>query len=73
MLISVISNFIHFGPLLVLGTWAVWKIIANIRFNMKYHLPSVVPGLPLLGNIHQLPSEDTCLYFEELAKKYGEM
>jgi hypothetical protein len=73
MLIAILPNFIYLGPLLVLRTWAVWKIIAHIQFNRKYRLPNIVPGLPLLGNIHQLPSKDACLHFEQLAKRYGEM
>jgi hypothetical protein len=42
-------------------------------FNKKYNLPNLVPGLPLIGNAHQIPLHDSCLYFQTLAKKYGEM
>ena len=59
--------------LLLLGALLAWRVFENMRFKTKYRLPNVVPGLPFLGNIHQIPSEGSCLYFEELAKKYGEM
>ncbi|RKK12166.1 hypothetical protein BFJ66_g10945 [Fusarium oxysporum f. sp. cepae] len=42
-------------------------------FNKKYKLPNLVPGLPLIGNAHQIPLHDSCLHFQTLAKKYGEM
>lgn len=46
---------------------------ASLRFHAKYKFPNLVPGLPVVGNILQIPKQDPRLHFTKLAKQYGEM
>ncbi|KEF62901.1 uncharacterized protein A1O9_00875 [Exophiala aquamarina CBS 119918] len=48
-------------------------IIQKIHFRAKYKFPNPVPGLPIVGNMLQVPKEDSRMYFAKLAKQYGEM
>lgn len=59
--------------LLCLAIFIASTIFTNIRANRKYKLPNLVPGLPIIGNTHQLPSHNLCLHAEQLAKEYGDM
>ena len=36
------------------------------------HLPPGPPGLPLVGNLFDIPKTDQWVYFYEQSKKYGE-
>ncbi|KAF5981717.1 cytochrome p450 [Fusarium bulbicola] len=58
---------------LVILSWLLWRIIEEKRFERRYRLPNLVPGLPLIGNSHQIPPDNALLHFQKLAKKYGEM
>ncbi|KAF7952284.1 uncharacterized protein EAE97_001781 [Botrytis byssoidea] len=49
----------------------LWSSILSTSSKKKYSLPNLVPGLPIIGNTHQLPSQDFCLRVEQLAKSYG--
>lgn len=63
-------------PLLVLGALAAFILqyaISKYRFNRKYKLPNVVPGLPILGNSLQVPFPAAGMWGVEMAKKYEEM
>jgi hypothetical protein len=68
-----VDRLMYLTLVLLLVGWIVWKVVGNLKFNAKYRLPNVVPGLPLIGNVHQLPREAACLHFEKLAKQYGEV
>ncbi|THV45592.1 hypothetical protein BGAL_0471g00020 [Botrytis galanthina] len=57
--------------LLSIITFILWSSILNTSSKKKYHLPNLVPGLPIIGNAHQIPSQDFCLHVEKLAKSYG--
>lgn len=54
-------------------SWFIWKLVEEKRFERRYRLPNLVPGLPLIGNGHQIPPGGTVLHFQKLAKQYGEM
>lgn len=58
------------GCLLVL--LVIKQLIARRKFNRKYKLPPVVPGLPILGNALNMPFPGG-MWGVEMAKKYGEM
>ncbi|KAH0438512.1 cytochrome P450 [Colletotrichum camelliae] len=53
--------------------WMVQKSLKATQFKRQYRLPNPVPGLPLIGNAHQIPRDLPYLFFHDLAKKYGEM
>lgn len=69
---SVWDRVVFLGPLFLI-VWIFWIFVENLKFKAKYRFPNVVPGLPILGNVHQLPTDAACLHFEKLAEKYGEM
>lgn len=55
--------------------WLLYRTVAFFRFRHKYNFPNLVPGVPLFGNMLQIP-KDTAgrrLYLHQLAEKYGEM
>ncbi|KAK1846901.1 cytochrome p450 [Colletotrichum chrysophilum] len=58
---------------ILLLAWLVRKFVKVIQFKKRYRLPNPVPGLPLLGNAHQIPRDLPYLFFQDLATKYGEM
>ncbi|KAF4808755.1 Cytochrome P450 monooxygenase patH [Colletotrichum siamense] len=58
---------------ILLLAWLVRKFVKVIQFKKRYRLPNPVPGLPLIGNAHQIPRDLPYLFFQDLAKKYGEM
>lgn len=56
---------------LVVGVLAlVWK---KIQFRLKYKLPPGPRGLPVFGNVFQIPLMHQGPYLSEQAEKYGEM
>lgn len=60
----------------IAGTIAVLLLryaILTYRYNKKYKLPNVVPGLPIIGNALQIPFPAGGMWGVETAKKYGEM
>lgn len=58
---------------LFVTSYIAWSVFSICREKNKYKLPNLVPGLPIIGNVHQLPSHDLCLHVEQLAKTYGDM
>ncbi|KAE9574997.1 hypothetical protein CGMCC3_g8928 [Colletotrichum fructicola] len=58
---------------ILLLAWLVGKFVKVIQFKKRYRLPNPVPGLPIIGNAHQIPRDLPYLFFQDLAKKYGEM
>ncbi|KAK7681815.1 hypothetical protein QCA50_015162 [Cerrena zonata] len=54
---------------LVILTWVVYRISRIGRRDVG--LPPGPPTLPILGNIHQFPSQYAHLQFTEWARKYG--
>lgn len=69
---EVSSRIVYLAPLLIVG-WIFWKVVEKISFKQKYCFPNLVPGLPIIGNLHQLPTDAACLHFQKLAQKYGDM
>jgi len=65
------GNFIAVATLLSLAGFIAWTIFDSIRAKKKYNYPNLVPGLPIIGNTHQLPPHDLCLHVEKLARKYN--
>ncbi|ETS85971.1 hypothetical protein PFICI_03996 [Pestalotiopsis fici W106-1] len=61
------------GSVLLLFIWIAWKVTERVRSAKKYNLPNLIPGLPLVGNAHQIPASNACLHFQDLAKRHGEM
>ncbi|KAF0320397.1 cytochrome P450 [Colletotrichum asianum] len=61
------------GLLILLLAWLVRKLVKVMQFKKRYRLPNPVPGLPLIGNAHQIPRDLPYLFFQDLAKKHGEM
>jgi len=61
-------------PLLLVGAaWASWLLFEDVNVRRKYRFPPIVPGLPLVGNIFQMPKSDQGPYLKRLGEKYGEM
>lgn len=58
--------------LLAVLSFAGKRMISFIRWQRDYRLPPRVPGLPLLGNIFQVPFPSG-MYLKALAEKHGEM
>ena len=52
---------------------AVLRFVQARRYHARYRYPNLVPGLPIIGNAHQVPSEHQVLHFQKLAQQYGEM
>ncbi|TCD70730.1 hypothetical protein EIP91_002106 [Steccherinum ochraceum] len=58
--------------LLALTVIAVWIVVAEVRtFIRRRHLPPGPPGLPLLGNALQMPTDLPWKHFHEYGKTYG--
>jgi len=55
----------------VLGGILLYTISSSGRKN-KLPLPPGPKRLPLIGNVHQMPTENPWLAFREWGKKYGE-
>ncbi|KAJ3547665.1 hypothetical protein NM208_g1403 [Fusarium decemcellulare] len=55
--------------------WLLYRTVLVLRFHHKYNFPNLVPGVPLFGNMLQIPTDtaERRLYLHKLAKKYGEM
>ncbi|KAI0325964.1 cytochrome P450 [Cubamyces sp. BRFM 1775] len=47
--------------------------MAPLFGSRSKHLPPGPPGLPILGNLTQIPSSDQWVYFYNLSKKYGDV
>ena len=63
------------GILVVVATAGLLATVLRNRYNPKanYRLPNLVPGLPIFGNIFQIPREDPYLHMEKLSQHYGDM
>jgi len=46
----------------------LYYLTGYVRFRTKYRFPAVVRGIPLFGNIFQVPKDEPRLYFQQLAK-----
>jgi hypothetical protein len=55
--------------------WLLHRTVLWLRFHRKYNFPNLVPGVPLFGNMLQIPTDTAGrrLYLHKLARKYGEM
>jgi hypothetical protein len=63
----------YYVALAVLASIAVYQLLSRYQFNRKYKLPPRIPGVPLLGNLHQIPPLQQGLWGQEMAAKYGEL
>ncbi|KIX08808.1 uncharacterized protein Z518_03465 [Rhinocladiella mackenziei CBS 650.93] len=45
----------------------------NLKFKKAYRFPTLVPGLPIVGNSFQMPVTGQGPFIQRLADKYGEM
>lgn len=59
------------GCLIVGYVVSLW--IEDYLHLKKYRYPNLVPGLPLIGNMLQMPATDHGPYLQKLSEKYGEM
>lgn len=68
---SIVLPFI--STLLLL--WLLTHMVKSYRFHQKYKFPNLVPGLPVLGNLLDVPKDiaGRRLYLHKLAQKYGEV
>lgn len=57
---------------LIVG-YIIFLLIEDYVMLKRYRFPNLVPGLPLLGNMLQMPATDHGPYLQKLAEKYGEM
>lgn len=55
--------------------WLLVHLVNSFRFHKKYNFPNLVPGVPVLGNLLDIPKDiaGRRLYLHKLAQKYGEM
>lgn len=55
--------------------WLLVHLVNSFRFHKKYNFPNLVPGVPILGNLLDIPKDIAArrLYLHKLAQKYGEM
>lgn len=55
--------------------WLLAHLVNSFRFHKKYNFPNLVPGVPVLGNLLDIPKDiaGRRLYLHKLAQKYGEM
>lgn len=68
------SNALPFASMLLLLGLLIY-LVNFYRFHQKYKFPNLVPGVPILGNILDVPKDDASrrLYLHKLAQKYGEV
>ncbi|KAH7347962.1 cytochrome P450 [Pyrenochaeta sp. MPI-SDFR-AT-0127] len=65
--------YITAGAFLV-ALFIVQKVVQTIQWNQKYRLPPVISGgLPLFGNMFQVPPVQQGPWAKQLAEKYGEI
>jgi hypothetical protein len=58
--------------LCILGAFALNMLASKVQFHMRYKLPNVVPGWPIIGNLLDVPYP-AGMWGHSLTKKYGEM
>ncbi|PCD26107.1 hypothetical protein AU210_012539 [Fusarium oxysporum f. sp. radicis-cucumerinum] len=58
--------------LLIVG-YVAFLMLEDFLHTKKYRYPNLVPGLPIVGNMLQMPATDHGPYLQKLAEKYGEM
>lgn len=58
---------------LVTALFIIKRVIQTIRWNQKYKLPPIVPGVPFFGNMFQIPPLQQGPWAKQLAERYGEM
>jgi hypothetical protein len=58
---------------LLIGSYFAFLLIEDYIQMKRYRFPNLVPGLPLLGNMVQMPATDHGPYLQKLSEKYGEM
>lgn len=55
--------------------WLLVYLVKSLSFHKKYNFPNLVPGVPVLGNLLDIPKDIAArrIYLHKLAQKYGEM
>lgn len=66
-------SILYYTSLVTLLCLVTQHLYTRYTFAKHYHLPPSVPGLPLLGNTHQIPPINQGLWGLSLARKYGEL
>jgi hypothetical protein len=71
-----LSNFYYQIVLIwsiLLASCLCFLCYEDVKLRSKYRFPPIVPGLPFIGNMLQLPKKDHGPYLRELGNQYGEM
>lgn len=58
---------------LLIAGYVAFLLLGDYLHTKRYQYPNLVPGLPLVGNMFQMPATDHGPYLQKLAGKYGEM
>ncbi|KAJ7780309.1 cytochrome P450 [Mycena maculata] len=61
------------GPLVLLGIILIAGVRRSYKYAYKGKLPPGPPGLPVVGNLLQIPKDRAWLVFTEWRKKYGDI
>jgi hypothetical protein len=59
--------------LIILVSCLCFLFFEDVALRRKYRFPPIVPGLPFIGNLLQMPTEDHGPYLRKIGDKYGEM
>jgi len=66
-------SFVEFITVFSIALFIVQKLWNDYAWNKKYKLPPIIPGIPIFGNLFQIPATKQGPWATELAAKYGEM
>ena len=68
-----LASYAYYLALATLLATVLQQCISRYRFNKHYKLPPSIPGLPIIGNTHQIPPLNQGLWGKAMGEKHGEM